>query len=166
MRWNGFAAKAVVVAVILAVIGYPAWVKLRPPYVVAVGTPIRHDDFFFTVKRVTVQRLSDGFTLYHVTINVNNAAKIVNYHWRDDIAYVRAFDDRGFGHDFFSETRGSFTLAAGDARDAELAFRLPNGASSPGVYFWDGIYMGDALNGVAYAKAVVPLADYHPPFGT
>lgn len=157
---------AIAAALVLLVMTLAVWAKVRTPYVVTLGTPIQHDDFFFTVTRIEPQRLSGGSVLYRVTVNVRNAAKVVNYRWRDSIAHVRAFDAGGFGHDFFSETAGSFTLTPGDSRDAVLLFRIPGTVSSPGVYFWDGVGMGDALDGVAYAKAVVPLADYHPPFGT
>lgn len=156
---------ALAVTVVALLLLYAFWTRFRPPHVVAVGTPIRHDDFLFTVTRVERRPLSGG-TLFHVVVRVDNHARMVNYRWRDDIAYVRAFDERGFGHDFHPDSSGSFVLAAGESRDAALSFRLPANVSSPGLYFWDGIYMGDALNGAAYTKAVTPLGDYHPPFGT
>ena len=158
-RWLGIAAIALLVL-------YAGWTKFRPPYVVQVGTPIRHDDFFFTVKQIQHSLQPDGSSLYNVVVNVRNGARAVNYHWRDDIAYVRAFDARGFGHNFYSSAPQSFTLAAGESRDTHMAFALPATVSSPGLYFWDGVFMGDALDGISYAKAVTPLGAYHPPFGT
>jgi hypothetical protein len=34
---------------------------------------------------------------------------------------------------------------------------VPANSSRPMLRFWDGVFMGDALNGVAYAHAAVPL---------
>lgn len=162
--WRAF---AVVVAVTgLCALAAAFWAHFRPPYVVALGTPIRHDDFLFTVIKIRAHRLPDRTTVYRVDVKVNSEAKVVNYQWRDDIAYVRAFDSAGFGHDFYPSTHGSFIVPPGQERTAHLEFRIPPDVSSANLRFWDGIFMGDALNGAAYAKAIVPLADYHPPFGT
>ena len=156
-------ALAIVVLIMLAL---AAFSLSRTPYVVAVGTPIQHDDFFFTVTAISRHRFADGSAHYSVSVRVQNQAKVVDYQWRDSIAYVRAFDSGGFGHDFFPVTHGSFTLRAGEERTAKLAFDVPRGYSSANLRFWDGIFMGDALNGGAYTKAIVPLEAYHPPFGT
>lgn len=139
---------------------------MQTPYTVAIGTPIRHDDFLFTVQEVRRSRLPGGAALYRVAVRVQNQAKIVNYQWHDTIAYVRAFDERGFGHNFFPTTRRSFVLNAGEERTAHLTFAVPAGYSSANLRFWDGIFMGDALNGGAYGRAIVPLEAYHPPLGT
>jgi len=146
--------------------GFTACAVIRTPYVVAVGTPIQHDDFFFTVTAIDRRRQADGSAHYRVSVRVQNQAKVVDYQWRDNIAYVRAFDRAGYGHDFFPVTHGSFTLRAGEGRTADLAFDIPPGYSSANIRFWDGVFMGDALNGAAYGKAIVPLEAYHPPFGT
>lgn len=158
----------VVCAVLLgvALLAYAVWTRFRPPYPVAIGTPIRHDDFLFTVTDVRRRELPGGGASYAVAVNVENQAKAVNYQWRDGIAYVRAFDAQGYGHNFFPTSNGSFTLAAGESRIAHLQFFVPAGMSSANLRFWDGIFMGDAFNGAAYVKAIVPLEPYHPPFGT
>ena len=161
-----YAAGAAAALIALLVVAFLAWAIPRVPHVVAVGTPIQHDDFFFTVMQTKQHRLPDGTAQYRVAVVVRNAAKVVNYQWRDAIAYVRAFDDRGFGHDFYPLTHRSFILPAGSARTTELEFRVPRGFSSANLRFWDGIFMGDAFNGGAYAREIVPLEDYHPPFGT
>jgi len=157
-------AALIVVAFLLA--GFMLWPQIRPPYVVAVGTPIRHDDFLFTVTRIRQHPLQDGTRQYRVAVRVKNEAKIVNYRWRDTIAYVRAFDSGGFGHNFYPLTSGGFVLPPGAERTAELEFRIPTSVSSASLRFWDGIFMGDAFNGANYSKAIVPLEAYHPPFGT
>ncbi len=155
------AALAVLVGAAFAV-----FAVTHTPYVVAVGTPIRHDDFLFTVTAIHRRRLPGGIAEYRVSVLVQNQAKVVDYQWRDTIAYVRAFDTGGFGRDFFPATHGSFTLRAGEERTAQLTFNVPPGYSSANLRFWDGIFMGDAFNGAAYEKAIVPLEAYHPPFGT
>jgi hypothetical protein len=156
----------IVAAVIVVGVAFAAWVYVRVPYVVAVGTPIRHDDFLFTVTAIQRGRLPDGVAQYRVAVRVQNQAKVVNYHWRDTIAHVRAFDSAGFGRDFLPLTNGSFLLRAGEERTAHLTFDVPSGYSSANLRFWDGTFMGDALNGGAYGKAIVPVEPYHPPFGT
>jgi hypothetical protein len=153
-------------AIVIAAAGLAAFAVARTPYVVAVGSPIRHDDFLFTVTAVHRTRLADGTAQCRVAVLVQNQAKVVDYQWRDSIAYVRAFDNGGYGHNFFSTTHGSFVIRAGEERTANLTFDVPRGYSSANVRFWDGIFMGDALDGGAYGKAIVPLEAYHPPSGT
>jgi hypothetical protein len=157
---------AIVASIIVVGGAFTAWAFVRTPYVVAVGAPIRHDDFLFTVTAIQRGRLPSGTAQYRVAVRVQNRAKIVDYQWRDTIAHVRAFDSAGFGRDFLPLTNGSFRLRAGQERTAQLTFEVPAGYSSANVRFWDGIFMGDALNGAAYGKAIVPLEAYHPPFGT
>src|SRR5581483_12453680 len=101
MRKSWTIGLALAALFVIAVAGYAAWTRLRPPYPVAIGTPIRHDDFLFTVTDVKKLVLPRGAALYRVSINVTNQAKVVDYQWRDSIAYVRAFDKDGFGHNFF-----------------------------------------------------------------
>ncbi len=162
--WSVLAITAAIAVLLVA--AFTLFAVTHTPYVVAVGTPIRHDDFLFTVAAANRRRLADGTAQYRVSVLVQNQAKVVNYQWRDTIAYVRAFDTGGFGRDFFPVTHGSFTLHAGEERTAQLTFNIPPGYSSANLRFWDGIFMGDAFNGGAYGKAIVPLESYHPPFGT
>jgi hypothetical protein len=166
MRKIWYAAGGAAVVIALLVVGFAAWAIPRVPHVVVVGTPMRHDDFLFTVVQIRRSRLPNGTALYRVAVRIQNEAKIVNYEWRDNIAYVRAFDDGGFGHDFYPVTHGEFILPASDERTANLQFLVPRGFSSANLRFWDGIFMGDAFNGAAYGKDIVPLEAYHPPFGT
>ncbi|HEX5275816.1 MAG TPA: hypothetical protein VFW34_11145 [Candidatus Rubrimentiphilum sp.] len=167
MRPTAWYALAALVTIVVLIVGaFVVSSVIRPPTVVAVGTPIQHDDFFFTVTAIDRRTLADGTAHYRVSVRVQNQAKAVGYRWRDGIAYVRAFDSRGFGRNFLPVTHGSFVLAAGQERTAKLAFEIPPGYSSANLRFWDGAFMGDAFNGAAYGKAIVPLEAYHPPFGT
>lgn len=162
--WRFAAVAAALVGV--SVLAFAAWSVARPPFVVAVGTAIRHDDFTYTVTDIRSHHQPDGSTHYAVAIAIRNEAKRVNYQWRDGIAYVRAFDRAGFGHNIGSATSGAFVLAPGEARTARLVFRVPRDLSSAAIHFWDGLFLGDVFSGGAYAKAIVPLGAYHPPIGT
>lgn len=126
---------------------------------VAIGQPIRHDDFLFTVERVTRESRVDGVR-YHVAILVQNQALRVDYRWRNDIAYVT--DRRGVR--YRPTSSGQFVLGPGESRTAGLTFDLPRDARDVKLQFWDGIFMGDALNGGAYANARIVLtpADLTP----
>lgn len=147
-RWIFAGASALATVLLLYVIVSAA----KPPQNVAIGVPIRHDDFLFTVQRITARR-SREMTHYDVAILVQNQALRVDYHWRDDIAYVAAAN----GERFRPTSRGDFVLAPGESRSATVRFSLPATLASPSLRFWDGIFMGDAFNGGAYAKASIPL---------
>src|SRR5690242_2397053 len=116
-------ALGVLLAIFVA--GYTAWTRFRPPYPVAIGTPIRHDDFLFTVTGVKKLVLPRGAAMYRVSINVTNEAKVVDYQWRDSIAYVRAFDKDGYGHDFFPLSSRAFTIQPGQSQIAQVEFQVP-----------------------------------------
>ncbi len=143
VRYVVSGAALIVVALLLA--GFMLWPQIRPPYVVALGTPIQHDDFFFTVTQIRAHTLPNGTRQYRVAVKIQNRAKTVNYQWRDTIAYVRAFDSGGFGHNFYPLTSGGFVLQPGAERTAELDPRIPTDLSSANLRFWDGIFMGDAI---------------------
>ena len=147
-RWI-FAGAGALAAVLLLYVVVSAE---RPARDVAIGVPIRHDDFLFTVQRITTHR-SGEMTHYDVAILVQNQALRVDYHWRDDIAYVAASN----GERFPPASRGEFVLAPGQSRTATVRFGLPGTLAGPSLRFWDGIFMGDAFNGGAYAKASIPL---------
>jgi|GEM_PF-1282045 len=166
MRKLWYAVFGVAALVVVLVASLAAFMYFHTPYVVAIGTPIRHDDFLFTVTQIHGNKLADGTARYRASVEITNEAKVVDYQWRDSIAYVRAFDAAGFGHNFFPLSSASFTLPAGQKRTVHLEFHVPRGLSSAHLRFWDGIFMGDAFNGGAYGKAIVPLEPYHPPFGT
>jgi len=135
-------------AAALVVTSYAVWSFARPGPVVALRTPLRHDDFLFSVNGAN----SRG---RHVTIDilVVNQARRVDYAWRDSIAYLQ--DDRG--NRYAPVSRHSFELAPGASRTAHVAFDVPVDARGLGVRFWDGIFMGDALDGALYARSLVAL---------
>ena len=141
-------ATALSVALVVYVVGSAA----KPAQQIAIGDPIRHDDFLFTVQRIA-QRHSRGMTHYDVAILVQNQAVRVDYHWRDAIAYVTGSE----GQRYRPTSDGEFVLAPGESRTANVQFDIPAFVRGASLRFWDGIFMGDALNGGAYAKAAIVL---------
>src|SRR5450755_1828963 len=63
------------------------YLRSLPPQLVAIGTPVRQDDFLYTVTRVEKMRARGGID-YAVTIKIDNQAKRVDYQWSDDSAFV------------------------------------------------------------------------------
>lgn len=139
------------IVVVLAVLLYARTV-FGPVYSVAIGTPIRHDDFTFTVRSVRNQQAKRART-YEVVVDIENQARVVNYSWNDRIAYVRD----GRGPRYYSQESRSVAIAPGQTARVRLHFVVPETLHSPQLRFWDGVFMGDALNGVRYARAAVAL---------
>lgn len=140
-------------AAALVVTSYAVWSFSRPGPLVAMRTPLRHDDFLFSVNGVHSVPLKNANHLL-VDVLVVNQAKRVDYHWRDAIAFVQ--DAAGNRYDAVSHS--TFMLAPGESRTATIAFDLPKSIQHPVVRFWDGIYMGDAFDGAKYARARVSIA--------
>ena len=142
-----------------------------PPYQVAIGEPIRQDDFLYTVVGVTKARtvgddahkaVAHG-VFYVTTIQVDNQAMRVGYQWDPSIVFVT--DDAGMRYNMsldaqraIDATRPVGTMIdAGKSARYEVAFDLPSDARHPMLGFSNGIMMGDVFNGAAYTRARVPL---------
>ena len=136
----------------LAVLAY-AHTVFGPVYPVAPGTPIRHDDFTFTVRSIRSEQQSKAECAYDVEVAIENQARAVNYTWNDRIAYVRD----GRGPRFAAQSPRETTIAPGQTARVHLRFVVPSALRSPQLRFWDGVFMGDALDGVRYARAAVAL---------
>ena len=147
---HGFLAAFGALAAAIAI--YAIVSAAQATHSVNIGEPIRHDDFLFTVERIASQTSGDR-TRYHVSILVQNQAVRVGYRWHDAIAYI----DDASGVHYRPSTNDEFVLAPGESRITNVAFDLPRTIGRPSLRFWDGIFMGDALNGAAYAKARVGL---------
>ncbi len=147
---SGAVLSAALAALIAA---YCCWCAFGPVRRVALGQPIRHDDFVFTVERVTRAAQTNGAARYTVMVLVQNEALRVPYEWNDGTAYV--IDARG--RRYAPVTGESFTLGAGQSRVARIEFRLPSEARKPVMRFWDDVLMGDALDGNAYGRSAVAL---------
>jgi len=138
---------------------------------VAIGQPIRQDDFLYTVVGVAKARSvgEDGHkavahgTFYVTTVQVDNQAARVGYRWDPSILFVT--DDAGKRYTMSLQGQraidathpvGSMVDAGKSAR-YEVAFDLPTDVSHPVLGFSNGIMMGDVFNGAAYTRARVPL---------
>lgn len=131
------------------VTSYAVWSFSRPGPVVAMRTPLRHDDFLFSVNDARAA----SATRVVVDILVVNQARRVGYAWNDSIAYLQ--DERGNRYNAVS--RHAFELSPGTSRTAQVTFDVPADARGLAVRFWDGIDMGDALDGARYARSLVAL---------
>jgi hypothetical protein len=151
-----FIFQASILAVVIFAIGLFYFHSL-PAIVIAVGTPVRQDDFSYTVTRVVKHRDKENIA-YEVTIRVDNHAKVVDYQWRDAIASVtdsagrqyRALPDQRDGSD-------RPPIAAGDSAQYTLTYMLPATAQRPMMQYSNGILMGDVFDGAAYRRAAIPL---------
>ena len=148
------------IALILAVVGafaLYAVARMTPPTIVSIGQPVRQDDFLYTVVRVEQHKTSDG-ALYTVEIRVDNQAVRVDYHWSDDTAYVVDAAGHRYQHIAVpSALDESTTVTPGGIGVYALRFKLPGGARSPMLRYWNGIMMGDVFDGASYARAAIPL---------
>ena len=141
------------IGIVLALAAYAFWSAFRPVQLAAIDQPIRHDDFLFSVRHVTRKAATGGKVLYTVDVVVENQAVRVPYRWDDSIVYVT--DARE--HRYAPLTAAAFTIDPGQSGYSAVQFELPQGAAAPTLRFWDGILMGDVLDGAAYVRTGVPL---------
>lgn len=151
-----FIITAIVIAIAAFAIGL-IYIRSLPEVVVAVGAPVRQDDFLYTVTRVVKHQENENVA-YVVTVRVDNQAKIVDYQWRDAIAYVT--DKTGRQYQALRDQRGGLDrppIAAGASATYDLTFVLPGAAQIPVLRYSNGTMMGDVFDGAAYRRAVIPL---------
>lgn len=151
--------------------GYIIFTSGSPSYEVAIGQPIRQDDFLYTVVGVTKARtvgddahkaVAHG-VFYVTTIEVDNQAVRVGYQWDPSIVYVS--DDTGKRYAMTLDGQRALDtmhpvdsmVDAGRSARYEVVFDLPADARHPVLGFANGVMMGDVFNGAAYTRARVPL---------
>jgi hypothetical protein len=146
-----------VIAVALIAIG-SAYLRSMPLDVTQIGTPVRQDDFTYTVTRVVKVKKSENVS-YVVTIRVDNEAKRVDYRWSDDIASVSDSTGRRY-----RAVAASSSVAAertpippGGSATYDLIFNLPADAKYPMLRYWNGVLMGDVFDGIAYSRTAIAL---------
>ena len=151
--------------------GVVLFATTRSPQVVAIGQPIRQDDFLYTVVGVskasslgTDGRRAFAHGIFYVaSIEVANQAQRVDYRWDPSIVYVVD----AANHRFTVSIDGQQALDAahpvdlivgpGSSARFQVAFDLPSGVEHPSLAFSNGILMGDVFNGAQYMRARVPL---------
>jgi hypothetical protein len=132
----------------------------EPTRVVQRGAQIRQDDFKYSVVGVNrtkvLGRTAARGVFYVVTVAIENDALRVDYVW--DPSIVRVIDARGTTYPALDVMQSASTrIPAGATRRFEVAFDLPPAVRDPALAFSNGILMGDAFDGAAYAKARIPL---------
>lgn len=161
----------VAVAGVVILAGIMVWLSAAQTRAVAIGDPIRQDDFTYTVTgfsrssdvglgRDAVR--ADG-VFYVVSIKVENDAKVVDFRWDPSIAQLT--DENGRRYQFSvvgqraldSARPASLVVPAGQSQTFLVAFDLPKDVRDPSVAFSNGILMGDVFDFGAYARARVPL---------
>lgn len=143
----------------------------RPRQYVSMGTPIRQDDFTYTVvglhKAATLgqgaRQIRARGIFYIVLVRLDNHALRVPFEWDDDI--VRIIDSKNQTYHvnhaaqerLLAETPEKRAVLAGANATFPVAFDLPTNIRGPAVAFENGILMGDAFDFVAYRRVAVAL---------
>jgi hypothetical protein len=172
MYYRSLAARFVIAAALAVAIalGALAYLGDRPTHVVALGQPIRQDDFQYTVVGVTrssalgtaADRTVANGVYYIVMIRVENDARGVAYRW--DPSEVRVIDAAGRAYDYSATAQRALdannpppTVEHGTTALFRVVFDLPRGVADPQLAFSNGILMGDVFDAASYAKARIPL---------
>jgi hypothetical protein len=169
LRVLSFGAFGVVLALVLAVAAL--YTFSAPRRFVALDTPIRQDDFVYTVTGVgrtpTISNPAASANakgeFYIVTIRVDNDAKRVSFVWDERIPHI--IDAQGQRWDVSPQgqmaldaaLKPRFSIPAGDSRTFEAVFDVPTTIERPSLVFDNGILMGDVFNLVAYRHIGVEL---------
>jgi hypothetical protein len=162
----------VFVAVIAGVLAIAALYTFATPHrFVALGTPVRQDDFAYTVTGVgRAPMISNNAAsatahgvFYIVSIRVDNNARRVGFVWDEHIPHI--VDEHGHRWDVSnsgqaaldSSLKPRFAIAAHESRTFEAIFDVPVDIAKPVLVFDNGILMGDVFNLVAYRRIGVVL---------
>lgn len=163
----------VVGAVVVLIVGcyLMLYAFAKPHHYVSIGTPIRQDDFTYTVTGSRkVATLGQGARQIHargifyvIQVRLDNHAVRVPFEWDDDI--VRIIDSGGQTYrvtdpgqkQLLAAAPVEHTVPAGASGIFQVAFDVPKDIRQPAVAFENGILMGDAFDFVAYRRVAVAL---------
>ena len=142
----------------------------RPTTHVALGTPIRQDDFTYTVVHaaeaqtlaVNGRSIRARGSFYIVTVRLDNNALRVPFEWRDDIAQLVDEHGNKYRVDMIALAAAPAyererSVPAGQNASFMLVFDVPKTIEQPLLVFDNGIMMGDAFNLVAYRRTGVVM---------
>jgi hypothetical protein len=168
-RLLAIVAGALIVALIVA--GAFLYTFATPRHFVALGTPIRQDDFVFVVTGVgrapAISNSAASATahgiFYIVTIRVDNNARRVDFKWDERIPHI--VDAQGHRYDKSRDGQAAldafdtpkYTVGPGESSSFQAVFDLPVDVDKPVVALDNGILMGDLFNLAAYRRVGVIL---------
>jgi hypothetical protein len=163
----------VVGAVIVLVVGcyLVLYAVAKPRQYVNMGTPIRQDDFTYTVvgvhKAATLghgaRQICARGIFYIVQVRLDNHALRVPFEWDDGIVRIIDSGNQTYRADgaaqklLLAATPVEHAVPPGASATFPVAFDLPTSVRGPAVAFENGILMGDAFNFVAYRRVAVAL---------
>lgn len=159
------------ILVLISIFVALAYTVATPRHFVAMGTPIRQDDFVYVVTGVgrTPEISNHAATarangvFYIVTIRVDNDAKRVSFRWDERIPHI--VDAQGHRYDKSTDgqaalnaaTNPNYSIPAGQSASFQAVFDVPADIDKPAVALDNGILMGDIFNFAAYRRIGVTL---------
>lgn len=129
--------------------------------VIGLGDGIRHDDFVYSVRRVSVMagssrllRTNPTDRLWLVVFQVENQAKRVAHTWSDSTAFV--VDSAGNRYENLRKSLPHVT-PAGKTDSTTLLFSLPPTLTRPYLQVRGETLMGDVVDGQQFEKTKIRL---------
>ncbi len=131
--------------------------------IIDMGESIRHDDFVYSVRRVSntdgssrLNRANPENRLWLVVFRVDNQAKRVAHTWSDSTAYVT--DSAGHRYENMAYARtGPKLTQAGQTDSTTLVFSLPKTLTRPYLQVRGETLMGDVFDGGQFEKTKIRL---------
>ena len=127
---------------------------------VGLNTPIRHDDFLYSARRVVVQdsidKLKASGRFWIVTFRVDNQAKRVEHQWANTTAYVvengKTFENQPQAQQRLNQLqlfgwKEQYITLAGRTDSTRLVFDLPLSVTKPYLKMRGDLLMGDVFDG-------------------
>ena len=136
-----------------------------------VGDKVQHDDFFYTVEKVSTSntigdKKATGM-FYIVTFKVQNDAKKVDHEWKNDVAYV--IDENGKVYENNTEMqkilnlmtsfgfKNSYITKAGTSETTQFIFDIPLTVKQPYLKYKGDFLMGDMFDGNQFKNSRIKL---------
>lgn len=137
---------------------------------IGLHVPIRHDDFMYSVQRVTRQDhigpLKPAGQFWIVTFRVDNQAVRVGHDWANTTAFVidgtRTYENRTDAQRRLNQLepfgwQPAYHTPAGQTDSTRLVFDLPASVRKPFLQVRGEWLMGDALDGNQFERTKVRL---------
>ncbi len=137
----------------------------------AVGEKVQHDDFFYSVEKVsnsnTIGDKKTNGLYYIVTFKVQNDAKKVDHEWKNDISFVT--DENGIVYENNIELqkllnsrslfgfKESYSTKAGESETTEFIFDIPLTVKQPYLKYRGDFLMGDMFDGNQFKNSKIKL---------